>query len=319
MQEDFRFSPLENGLDFLLSSLEHLTAASSCAKKHVQGASADVMHQKRHLKYALLHLCSSIELLFKVRLRQEHWSLVFANINKADDEAQIEGEFESVGFNDLMDRLVRICHVELSEEHRRQLLNLRKRRNRMEHFGTVDSLLAITASVSLMVSFTIDFVESTFTAEDLREERPLIYEIRHQLGSCDAFIHQRWKEIREDIVNFHAGIGCPACQQPALEVDGGSVKCRFCCHSSTSEEAANEYTFVVLGRSGESAVNTCPECEGATLVTRIPDHGSFCFNCGERWDWGELDQCWNCNEFYAAEEHGGGVCAACFQKRIEKD
>jgi hypothetical protein len=142
MQGDFRFSPLENGLDFLLSSLEHLTAASSIAKPGEELTPEQTWHQKRHLKYALLHLCSSIEVLFKVRLKQEHWSLVFANVNKADNEAQDDGEFESVAFHDLMDRLVRICKIDLSEEQRRQLTNLRKRRNRMEHFGTVDSVLA---------------------------------------------------------------------------------------------------------------------------------------------------------------------------------
>jgi hypothetical protein len=36
MHGDFRFSPLENGLGFLLSSLEHLTAASSIAKTHTR-------------------------------------------------------------------------------------------------------------------------------------------------------------------------------------------------------------------------------------------------------------------------------------------
>jgi hypothetical protein len=320
MQGDFRFLPLENGLDFLLSSLEHLTAASSVAILGLFLTPDEARHQKRHLKYALLHLCSSIEVLFKVRLRQEHWSFVFANVNRADDEAQDEGAFESVAFHDLMDRLVRICHIDLSEEQRRLLTNLRKRRNRMEHLGTVDSLPAISASVSSMVSFTIDFVESTFKPDDLKEQQLLIDEIRHQLGSCNAFIAQRWQEIRKDVDAFYSVIECPACQQQALEVNKGRVRCRFCYHASSSVEAANEYIYRFLGHfSGESAVNTCPECGGHTLVGRIPDRGSFCFNCGLEWAPGELERCWACNEFYATEDDDCGICPACFQAGHEKD
>ncbi|HWB98353.1 MAG TPA: hypothetical protein VG672_16685 [Bryobacteraceae bacterium] len=71
MTNDFEFSLLENGLDFLLSSLEHLTAASTSTVVKTGKASSNVLppDQKRHLKYALLHLCSSIELIFKERLQ----------------------------------------------------------------------------------------------------------------------------------------------------------------------------------------------------------------------------------------------------------
>jgi hypothetical protein len=328
MQGDFSFSPLENGLDFLLSSLEHLTKASSIGQKGKKLDPEQAWQQKRNLKYALLHLCSSIEVLFKFRLKQEHWSLVFANVNKADDAAQDDGEFESVAFHDLMDRLVRICKIDLSEDQRRQLTNLRKRRNRMEHFGTIDSLLAISASVSTMVSFTIDFVELTFKREDLEEERMLIDNIRGKLGSCSAFVDQRWKEIRKDVEGFYSVIECPTCLQAALEVDGGFVRCRFCYHTSDPEEAANEYITRVLGYDSRYAVekdggvwplDNCPECGKDTLVTRISNLGSFCFGCGQAWTSEQLMRCHDCNEFFVANEDDIGICADCFRVRMEKD
>jgi hypothetical protein len=67
---DFHYTLLENGLDFVPSSLEHLTAASATSAPE-NGS------QKRHLKYALIHLGSGIELVFKERLRQEDWQLLF--------------------------------------------------------------------------------------------------------------------------------------------------------------------------------------------------------------------------------------------------
>ena len=86
MESEFKFSLLENGLDFLLSSLEHLTAASAIPSSKVNEV-VQAVEQKRHLKCALLHLCSSIELIFKERLRQEHWSLVFKDVSKASRAA----------------------------------------------------------------------------------------------------------------------------------------------------------------------------------------------------------------------------------------
>jgi hypothetical protein len=65
------FTPIRNGLDFIHSALEHLQQAEG----------------SRELKYATLHLWSGIEILLKVRLQQEHWSLIFAepkNASKAD-------------------------------------------------------------------------------------------------------------------------------------------------------------------------------------------------------------------------------------------
>ena len=85
---DFNFSLLENGLDFLRSSLEHLTAASAVPLASPSRTNEyAALDQKRHLKYALIHLCSSIELILKERLRQEDWRQVFSDPDKADESS----------------------------------------------------------------------------------------------------------------------------------------------------------------------------------------------------------------------------------------
>jgi hypothetical protein len=48
MASDFKFSLLENGLDFLLSSLEHLTAATALPKSKLEEFRL-AAEQKRHL------------------------------------------------------------------------------------------------------------------------------------------------------------------------------------------------------------------------------------------------------------------------------
>jgi hypothetical protein len=104
---DFHYTLLENGLDFVRSSLEHLTAASATS-------TPDNESQKRHLKYALIHLCSGIELVFKQRLRQDDWQLVFQEQDRATEAAYQSGDFKSVYFNTAQDRLEEECGVEFT-------------------------------------------------------------------------------------------------------------------------------------------------------------------------------------------------------------
>lgn len=67
---------IENALDFILSALEH--------------AQVD---EARSLKYAVLHLSDGVDLVLKEKLRREHWSLLFADINKASESALTSREF----------------------------------------------------------------------------------------------------------------------------------------------------------------------------------------------------------------------------------
>jgi transcription elongation factor Elf1 len=335
MTSDFKFSLLENGLDFLLSALEHLTDASALpTSKPTKWAELKrAADQKRHLKYALLHLCSSIELIFKERLRQEHWSLLFADTNKANKSNYDEGDFQSVTFQEAQDRLVGICGIEISDKHKRQLKNLREQRNRIEHFYSVDSLLAVSANVSTMVSFLIDFVESSFEPESLEEEEGLLSDIRAKLGTCNAFVDRRWKEIQKEVDGLYTKIECPTCHQEAMSADGGTVKCRFCNHTTDSEDAATQYVSRVLGYhsryavekdGGEWPLQTCPECGHETLVTQVPgacdSHEGFCFTCGEDWGPGDLARCSECAEPYGRRDEGDiGICGNCLDAKFSKD
>ena len=316
MQDDFSFSPLQNGLEFLLSSLEHLTAASSTPPSAVR-SSDHKWAQKRHLKYALLHVCSSVEVLFKVRLRNEHWSLVYANVNKADDSAQ-DGEVESVAFADLMNRLVRICKVNLSEQDRKQLLALRKRRNCLEHFGTVDSLLAVMASVTTTVGFIVDFAQSCFSKEALEEERCLLNAIRKQLGDCRAFIDHRWKAIRADVKLLALVVECPACQQHALGVVPGVILCRFCHYQSSPPEAAREYLASAGARhiamsapAGPDDMKKCAVCQYQTLVLDVTTSKMFCFSCGDQWLARDVSHCLECAAILLTAPDGASCCPNC--------
>jgi len=67
---EMKYTVLENGLDFVLNSINNLTIASE--------DTTDEYAKKRLIKYSLLHLSSGIELILKSRLLKEHWTYVFA-------------------------------------------------------------------------------------------------------------------------------------------------------------------------------------------------------------------------------------------------
>ena len=165
------------------------------------------------------HCCTyrpASNLSLKERLHQEHWSLVFKDVSKAGKEAYDSGDFQSVTFQEAQDRLISICEIEFTQGQLRDLKNLRGRRNKIEHFGVVDSLLAVQASVSQMVSFLVDFVETAFEQEILKKEESKIAKVRSKLGKCKVVVDHRWKEIEGEIAKQYSTIECPTCQQKAL-------------------------------------------------------------------------------------------------------
>jgi len=85
---------LENALDFILYAAEHVKQDSP-----------------RSWKYALLHLISGIELLLKSRLELEHWSLLFQEVDKANESSFDSGDFRSVDFDSLIQRLSGISGI----------------------------------------------------------------------------------------------------------------------------------------------------------------------------------------------------------------
>ena len=324
---DFHYTLLENGLDFVLSSLEHLTAAPSTDK-------ADDGRQKRHLKYALIHLCSGIELVFKERLRQEGWELVFEDPNKATDEAYQSGDFKSVFFNTAQERLEEQCGVIFTPQQTTDLKAFRTRRNRVEHFNAVDTLLALQSSTAQMVSFLVDFVEQNFEVDEFEdEERELLDKIRGSLSACAAVVQERLASLEPEIENLHSVVQCPSCLQRAMNADGGTVKCLFCHYAPEPAEAAEAYVVNVLGYrdrflvekdGGEWPIRICPECGDDTFVTavagRFDAEDFYCFNCGLEYGSGDMEICHYCNEYYDHDgEAGSQICSGCFEYKMSKD
>lgn len=306
------FSLLENGLDFVLSAVEHLAGTPS----------------KRELKYAVLHLYSGTVLVLKERLLREDWILLFANPDKADETTFKAGDFHGPNLDQCLERLEEI-DVEISKDHERQLRLLANKRKRLEHFHFTDSAEAIMAVTADILNFLIDFIGSEFDAERLDNvHADLLDRIRSKLVEFRGFVDSRWKSIGSEIQSAGTVVACPTCLEEAWVI-GDSVECKFCGYKNDdSMSAADEYITWVLGESryvlekdgGIWPRHKCPSCDWYSLVDlEYVEHGPqhICFECGATWEPSELSECSSCGE--PKEENDMAICDDCFNERVRKD
>lgn len=84
-------------------------------------------------KYSVINFHASVELFFKARLMQEHWSLILTKPDQADYSKFIKGDFHSVSLDEAIKRLKNIAGESLSEEERKSFDRIREHRNQLVH------------------------------------------------------------------------------------------------------------------------------------------------------------------------------------------
>jgi len=274
---------VENALDFILSAVEW--------------AKGDDL---RSLKYAILHLSDGVELILKEKLRRDHWSLLFADVDKANENALKTGDFKSVDFDDCVGRLQSISGLNL-KSHIDLLRLLRRHRNRLQHFeynGSKDEVIAILVKTW---GFVLDFLHDHLS-DVVSNEGEIIERIRTLMVENQNFVRERSAQVLvavEELKNSpDAVLECPRCFEPALLVAGGeNPQCIFCRYSASPEEAVEDWCAEFFGvqdpkeRYTDPDIFTCPECGLDTLIRQEfggmspPDPGWVCFNCGQTWDY----------------------------------
>lgn len=116
--DDIINNMVKTALDFLQSAVEELRKQKST-----------------RLKYAVIHFHTAMEMLIKVRLLSEHWSLIFADSRQINIGKFESGDFTSVMFQDAIDRVNSISRPpELSKNAKPYFKELATHRNRMIHF-----------------------------------------------------------------------------------------------------------------------------------------------------------------------------------------
>jgi predicted transcriptional regulator len=286
---EVKFTLLENALDFIEEAIENLD------------------RKPEKLKYSVLNLSAGVELIMKVVLQQEHWSLLFKKTEEADYEKLISGDFNSVDSQTAINRIEKICRIELSDEIKKVVKRLRELRNRIEHFHFEVSIQHMNSILFRTLFQVINIIENEINGDLLTEEdERKISEIKEAALEFEDFLEEKYKSVMEAIKSYKENdylvMCCPSCRYDSIIIDGGSI-CLVCDYEPPIGELGVEYIEEVLGISayecgtngGEFPLYECPECEvEALVVDQNIKSEAFCTFCGSKYSIDEIGFCENC-------------------------
>lgn len=293
----------------------------------------------RDLKYGILHLQASVEILLKARLIREHWSLVCVDPGKSSLDDYRRGSFRSISAETTVARLATVAGIELPERSKNAFTRLARERNKLQHFGFQTSAADFSAEVEIVSGKALDAllefmdIHLSLGADDdttqrLDSIRPIIVDA---LQGIRALAAERRARISTEVERFKTClVRCITCDELTLRVDGlGGVECLYCRQSwLNSLEAAMSYCIereTLVRQPDEVAI--CPECQLCTAVFNVERRepagltSTLCFNCGEFFDEASFTYCQFCAELFhnPAGSSGVDVCDACFTIRLAKD
>ncbi|MFJ9551821.1 hypothetical protein [Streptomyces erythrochromogenes] len=326
---DVFYTPVSNGMDYLVSVLKHLT----------EGATPP---SARDLKYTVLHLQAATEVLLKARLAREHFSLIFADPLQANRDAWKKGDFKSCGTLEAFDRLRNIAGLPLEREDATRIKELSDHRNALQHYGLKHNAYAIESRAARVLDFLITFIHKHLIpglepAEATSVERDMDT-FRLKLKGIETLVKQRMNDLKSELaLAADLTVKCPDCEQWAMIADGGDEgpTCLFC-HQvwpEDPESAAANYAWIILGLDDHSAIQDggdppvvdCPACGAYALVTEAvtvagqPDATPLCFSCGSVFK--DLIRCEaGCGAVvdFAHDDDSIPLCPDCLESRIAR-
>lgn len=311
--DNIQFDLIENGLDFVSSGVEHILKDDS---PHL-------------LKYAILHLSAGTELLLKEVLKNEHWSLIFENPNSAKYELLTTGEFKSVDFETLITRLINISDIELSEKDISILRQLKKLRNKIEHFEFNQNAKAIKSLSSKVLCLLINFINENFETSKLsNSSKEYVEKLRSDAIKFKEFAKLRTAQIKTELSTAQKKYGiesCPSCRQAALILNE-DLQCLFCGYTDEAGKVAELYAENILGESryicmtdgGEFPVIECIHCGEDTFVDK-GTNGYVCFSCFETNQVTDLKSCTYCGQLFESRDDKSDICEYCIDYLVNKD
>lgn len=282
---------LENGLDFLNKCIYELEDSQD----HIPS-----------IKYAILHLNSSVELIFKARLTQDHWAFVFEDLNKANFNKYTEGDFKSISLDTALYRLQYICKINLDEKFNRTITRLKKSRNKIEHFHLNENGHQLKTIIYQTLTFLIPFLNSEFN--DLYNN-PEFQSASNWLHMNENYINERYKVISSILeTNSSFKVDCPQCKQvDTLDID--NEICLFCNYSNKSvivrfiEKHYNMENQTFCYKQYD-LLKTCPKCFKEYLVISTEQNICKCFNCKEYFPKDRFLECGYCHSVDYLNDEG---------------
>lgn len=295
--QQLRITLLDNALDFLLSAAEAVNRNAG----------------PRSLKEAVLHLANGIELVIKARIAQEHWSLIFANIDQASYAKIVSGDFVSVDYGKAIERLREIVGVAVARQSDEHLQSLRKQRNRLTHFASELDAAQTKSLLAKGMAFCVTFCEQqNMVTPDAKGKIDAIHE---NLASLQEFVDAGMGSIRA-LDQYTLIWECPECLRKTLAIDGGCAHCLFC------ERNIDPRRLAVINSAGDTY--DCPECYEELTFAFVPSNDEprrwACFSCGQHGE--HYDLCERCelpDDFRDYDQDDDlKICERCWEHLMER-
>lgn len=227
--------------------------------------------------FAIIHLTSAIELLFKSRLAEEHWSFVFANLDKATVENLQTGNFLSVDIDTSIKRLKNIINIELSNKDISLIIKLREIRNKVIHFHIDISKNSIKGITAQSLNTYVEFY-NTNIAPNWEDYSVFGYELSQMLYKFKDFVDSRMESLLTTLKNSNRPKTnyfweCPKCLQDAIIFTQENIlKCTFCGDSRDIAEVAELY-------SQDKTVRNCSSCKVKSFIVTSINNDKKNFEC----------------------------------------
>lgn len=285
-------SLIENSFDYLENSI-----------KYSKGT------ENRTWKYALLNLASAIELMMKALLEQEHWSLLFEDIKKANKDILAQGDFKSANFETAIERIKSIVGISFSTTEEKYIEKIRQKRNRITHFSVELHIEEVKSIVAKGIGIFIKLYKQIDTTENVEDK---LHYINTELLGFQKYVNLHLAEIEKEISGMERPcifLTCPSCLQETIVIDTkfDKLSCKFCGEGFTYKDMA---IFASDGYFGP-----CPECSNGALayLSKGSELGEYiCTKCGFTSEDNYNIVCSSCENTYWDEngdEHY--LCEAC--------
>jgi hypothetical protein len=293
---------LEMALNFFESSVDYISNQNS------------VLHE---LQFAIIHLTSSIELMLKARLVEEHWSLVIDDLKEMDEKKFLSGEFKSININEALERVINICGCKIGDKKKLELKRLFNNRNKIIHIGSGINREHAIALLIGTISFIYDFVEESelFVPESSLANR--YREIKSKIHKLDKFVSDRLNHIKNDLKTDSIIVKCPNCWQKAVILNNDTRSCLFCRENFSNDDFISSYanSFVKYDLFDET-FSTCPICDEESAIYNNDRNSTICLSCGKNLE--DYRKCIDCGKLFSGNT-SYPICNSCIKERFDSD
>ncbi|WP_421671757.1 hypothetical protein [Rahnella sp. EDr1-12] len=286
---------------------------------------------------SIVDFYTAIELFLKARLMLEHWTLILADPGKANKQSFSVGDFNSVYFNDAVQRLKSILGIRLDDNILKNFMALGAHRNQIVHFAHTEysSTQANKAGVVAQQWSSWHHLYNLLTVEwkgEFINFQKELDRVHQRMLKQKEFLNARFNEISKDIEILKLKkIKVVKCRQCGLEAGkvndthrwGDDYQCLVC----ESQGVAVEQVKDTLPCPNCKAPfeffspdnNKCPKCSHEITTNALITLCRDVYVTGDDW-WEEGGECIaGCHEcehdpksvFYI---DGQWSCVSCFDR-----